>query len=245
MQIVGPLTYRDLIPIGTAIAGYVAGTLKVAAANVRERRKALNTTLYALLKLRSEARSGNPRELLLQVRRFMVARFGVGVVDLITRPELRSFIYRTVQDASTAKMTVAIDQYREAVKALAPFYPLLAHRLDADRAANLQTLIRGYYERVRLQTDLPEVHSDPQAMDLMEDQTLDLAFTKALERLSDDIHAVAGKLWWLSRRAALSALRQQDRPADDEDFEKQAHGLFDTLQNHMMAVETNRGSSAL
>jgi len=72
--------------------------------------------------------------------------------------------------------------------------------------------------------------------------SLDLAFTKALERLSDDIHAVAGNAV-VESACALSALRQQDRPEDDEDFEKQAHGLFDTLQKHIMTIETGRGNS--
>jgi hypothetical protein len=58
------VTFRDIVPLATAVAGYIVGTLRTAAANLRERRKALNAVVYALLKLRRDVDASNPRQTL-------------------------------------------------------------------------------------------------------------------------------------------------------------------------------------
>ena len=64
----GPLSLRDLLPLGTAVVGYAVGGLHTALANIRERRKALNSLLYVLLQLRFEVKKSNPTYLLAAIR---------------------------------------------------------------------------------------------------------------------------------------------------------------------------------
>lgn len=145
------LTPRDvLLPFLGAGAGYVIGVLQTAAANMRERRKALNTVLYALLQMRREARISNPRAVILpQISDLILRRFGPDAVARFVQMGVPAVIYDALQATAGDRLSALTTQYNEAVRALIPVDPLLAYSLTGDRLIRLDSFVKNYYEHVR------------------------------------------------------------------------------------------------
>jgi hypothetical protein len=230
------VTFRDIVPLATAVAGYIVGTLRTAAANLRERRKALNAVVYALLKLRRDVDASNPRQTLVQLSRLLIKRFGEEAIVALAQPGVRNLVYDAVRSFSADRMTNVAQRCAESIGMLVPFCPLLAYRLAGDRVAQLHPFVSRYYDSIRAR---PGVVSDPRGSEIlaaMEDQTLDVAFKKTQEELADDIRCVAAKISIFSRLRILRTLRMQDDDVSDDEFEAEFGAHFDGMLHRVNVI---------
>jgi hypothetical protein len=212
----GPLSIRDLLPLATAVAGYAVGGLRTALANVRERHKALNSLLYVLLQLRFELKRSNPTFLLDALSKIITSRYGPDIARSFGDPNIRRLLNSLLENAIGTQSAAASARYNDAVHALAPFHPLLAYRLTGEQVIQYEAFVKRYYDAVRQQPDILRDASAPAALGTMERQTLDLAFTKAMEQLAEDALQVAKASWTLKRFYARGVLQRQDAAPDSE-----------------------------
>lgn len=221
------LSLRELLPVATAVAGYLAGGLHTALANIRERRKALNALLYVLLQLRFEIRRSNPKQVLGALKTFISQRYGSDTALKLDDPALHEVLVAALGKAVEVDSKQISTRYFETVSDLAPFDPLLAYRLTGDQVVRYEGVVNRYYESLR---QLPDLANDPHApptLAVMEQHTLDLAFEHAMEQLSSDVKRVARASWTFNWPSAIWALRRQDAVSlDTSEMEKHVDQLF-------------------
>jgi hypothetical protein len=210
-------TPKDLIPLCTAAAGYVVGILHTAAANFRERRKALNAVLFSLLEVRWEITASSSSAISGALKAILIENFGPQAAEELAKPEIRNFFRQLITSAVASGREGMMERYVEAVKILAPFYPLIAHRLSGERIMAVDKQLHEYYERLRANPSLTTDPAAPFTIDELEDHTLDRAFVHARQSLTDSIALISKCYWGPMRWRISSALRDQDlRSSPDE-----------------------------
>jgi hypothetical protein len=204
------LSLKDLIPVGIAFAGYFAGTLHTAAANIRERRKALNAVLFSLLEMRWEIITSDPRLMMAAIRRLLVERFG-GQAELeLSKPDVRQFFSQLLSSLVSAERDGIGTRYSEAVQTLAPFYPIIAHRLAGEGIIRIDTRLREHYDRVRQHPIIAADPLVPASLALIEDRTLSQMFDEASKRLAADLKDIARQFGLLARLRIYRMIKDQD-----------------------------------
>ena len=135
-------------------------------------------------------------------------------------------------------------RYDDAVLGLTPFHPLLAYHLRGDQVVQYEAFVRRYYKAARQQ---PSILGDPAApaiLSVMERQTLDIAFTKAMEQLAEDAIQVSKSSWMFMRFRVRAVLRRQDQAPTNE-FDGESSVFLDQMVQKIEEVlKANLAQSA-
>jgi hypothetical protein len=214
------LTIRDVVlPLVSAAVGYLASQLQLSRALGRERTKALNCLLYALLEIRLEVRSSDPRILINVIGAYVEKKYGAEGTATLARPEIREFLKQLTDFVISPNRGSMAQRYSTAVQAIVPFYPMAAHELAGPEIVQLDSRLTSYWENVR---KLPMVDLDPRAQKTikeLEDGLLLRALEHAEVRLSDSLKLVS-RLYPVLRRIEIARLlKKNDNVNIEKDFQ--------------------------
>jgi hypothetical protein len=188
------------------------------AANVRERRKALNAVLYTLLEIRWEVMASNPATILAVLKELLTERFGPQADQEFAKPEIRDFFRQLIAAAVPADREGLAERYVQSVQTLAPFYPLIAHRLTGAQITAFDQKMHEHYDRLRAHPVLAADPNVPLAIGQLEDHTLETAFAHAKQSLTDSIDLIRRCYKSPMRWRIKAVLRRQDQQASADQF---------------------------
>jgi hypothetical protein len=238
------LSIKDWIPVGIALAGYLAGVLHNTAANVRERRKAVNSVAYSLLEMRWEVKTSNPSLIMAALRQFLLSRFGAQADIELSKPEVQQFFRQFLASVANGDRDGIGKRYSDAVRTLTPFYPIIAYRLSGESIIRIDTRIRTHYDQLR---DHPIIAGDPNtpvSVALIEDRTLSQAFDEAVRSLSGDLQEVSSCCGLLTRMRIRRTIKEQDERVTSDKVFKLLTTTFEPILPKFSEPEcaTPRGS---
>ena len=226
------LSLKDFIPVGTAFAGYLVAALHNAAANIRERRKAVNSVLYSLLEVRWEVKTSDPRFVMAALRRFLLERFGAQAEVELSKSEIQQFLREFVASVTPGERDGIVKRYSDAVQKLAPFYPLIAHRLAGEGIICLDVRLRTHYDLLRKHPFFAADRKTPVSIEMLEDHTLSQAFEQADKTLTCNLKAVSSSCGLLTRMRIRRMMKYQDEHASSDSF-------FDFLRTALEPIFTD------
>lgn len=239
------LSARDLLlPIVTAVAGYVVGILQSVAADRRDRSKARNRVLYLLFQIRREVRVTNPREFLPIIANAVVKRVDAIPGELPDEKQVAALLSVLLEALSGQRRSRLTESYEAAVEDLVSTDPLLALRLTGPHIARLDAAVKEYYRRVQAQ---PEVIANPTAARVlasMETHALELALKESLEQLAVDIRELAASYLPIKRRRILRLLASQAAASAEGVIEAELGPVLDEIVERIKAQMTTSPTAA-